>query len=320
MQIVPLEGSKVYYLKFIQGLLTPCFLIKDNVLFVSTNIASLDYINKNIKTWGSLGESKEFQGKVPTKSATVFYYDKYNGNPKRINYLAHLISAASLGTLIFCNYMGDERLNPTESGEPFRQAAMIVKPIVSSIDFTKYPASKNFQMPYGDNFSFWTFENNTVHFYQKSGHLLNGSTGLMPMVAITSIIAAIAVPQLLDARRNTNQRAAIGTLRSYSTDQETYRADNSTYGTIQQLKASGKVNLTALKAGYVFSDIIKAPNEDFFAILASPNIWGTTGKCHYIVTSMGTVRVCMTKELPFDLTMEASDKTIEIINKLPEAR
>lgn len=320
IQTVSLEGAKVYYLKFAQGLLTPCFMIKENVLFVSTNITSLDYINKNSKTWGSLGESKEFQSKVPTKSATLFYYDKFTGNPKRTNYLAHLTSAAAFGTLIFCNYMGNEKLNPSISGAPFRQVALMIKPIVSAIDFTQYPASKNFQVPYGDNFSYWTFENNTIHFNQKSGHLLNGSNAVFPIVAVVATIATIAVPQLLDARRNSNQRSTIGSLRAYMTDQETYKADNSIYATIAQLKANAQIDLTKEKAGYVFTEIIKKPTEDYFAILASPKTWGSSGKSHYIITSTGNVRVCMTKDLPYDFTKETPEKIIELIEELPEAR
>jgi type II secretory pathway pseudopilin PulG len=320
VKTIQLEGAKVYYLKFAQGLLTPCFMIKENMLFVSTNLPTLDYINKNIKTWGSLADSKDFQDKVPVKNATVFYFDKYNGDPKRPNYLAHLTSATVLGSLIVCNYVGDAKLNPNISGEPFRMAASLLKPIVAAIDFTQYPAAKNFQLTYGDNYSYWVFENNAIQVYQKSGHIVNGSMGLMPIVAVTAIVATIAVPQLLDARRHSNQRAAIGNLRSFATDQETFKADNNSYTIIKLMAASKKIDLTVPKSGYTFTDLFKNPNEDFFAVLASPTVWGSTGKYHYIITNDGNIRMWDKKELPFALTLEASQESVDIINKLPAAR
>lgn len=320
IQTITLEGAKAYYLRIAQGLITPCFMIKENNLYITTNIASLEYINKNCNTWGTIAESKDFQNKVPTKNATVFLYEKFAGNPKRTNVTAHLTSTAALGTLIFCNYMGNEMLNPTSSGEPYRQIAAIIKPIVSSIDFARYPASKNFQVPYGDKYYYWTFQNNTLYYTEKSGHILNDINGVFPVVFVTATIATIAVPQLLDARRNSNQRAAIGSLRAYMTDQETYKADNSTYATIAQLKANAQIDLTKEKAGYVFTEIIKKPTEDYFAILASPKTWGSSGKSHYIITSMGTVRACLTKDLPYDFTKETPEKIIELIEELPEAR
>ena len=59
---------------------------------------------------------------------------------------------------------------------------------------------------------------------------------LMIVVAIIAVIATIAVPQLLDARRNSNEKACIGTMRSFMTDETTYLNDNpGAFGTIAQL-------------------------------------------------------------------------------------
>lgn len=113
---------------------------------------------------------------------------------------------------------------------------------------------------------------------------------LMIVVAIIAVIAVIAVPQLMDARRNANEKAAIGTLRSFNTDQATYKNDNPLYATIAQMKASGKVDIVNPKAGYTFTDLIAAPTADCYAIKAVPTTGGSSGKKVYAITSTGTVR------------------------------
>ena len=113
---------------------------------------------------------------------------------------------------------------------------------------------------------------------------------LMIVVAIIAVIATIAVPQLLDARRNTNERSCIGTLRTLGSDQATYLADNSLYGTLAQLNTAKKVNLTIAKAGYSFGDLIVVPTADAFAVKGAPVTGGSSGKKLFAVTSGGTVR------------------------------
>lgn len=120
---------------------------------------------------------------------------------------------------------------------------------------------------------------------------------LMIVVAIIAVIATIAVPQLLDARRNSNERACIGSLRSMNTDQETYKSDNTNYATLAQLRDTGKVNLVPLvggvvtqKAGYLFTDLIAAPTADNYAALGTPSAPGSTGKKLFAITNTGTVR------------------------------
>lgn len=114
---------------------------------------------------------------------------------------------------------------------------------------------------------------------------------LMIVVAIIAVIATIAVPQLLDARRNSNEKACIGTMRSFMTDQETYKTDNTGYGTIALLQASGKVNLTLPKAGFTFKEMIVAPTADSYAVGGSPTTPGSSGKKVYACTSGGALRI-----------------------------
>lgn len=90
---------------------------------------------------------------------------------------------------------------------------------------------------------------------------------LIELMIVVAIIATITVPQLLDARRNANEKACIGTLRSFITDQETYLNDNpNAYATIPEMNADKKINLTIPKAGYTFGDLIITPTAAAFAV------------------------------------------------------
>lgn len=113
---------------------------------------------------------------------------------------------------------------------------------------------------------------------------------LMIVVAIIAVIATIAVPQLLDARRNSNEKACIGTMRSFMTDQETYKTDNNVYGTIALLAAGGKANLSVPKAGFTFTDLIAAPTADSYAVKGVPTTPGSSGKKVYACSSGGALR------------------------------
>jgi type IV pilus assembly protein PilA len=62
---------------------------------------------------------------------------------------------------------------------------------------------------------------------------------LLIVVAIIGIIAAIAIPNLLSARKSANESAASGTLRTIATAEVTYMTNNNTYGTIANLAATG---------------------------------------------------------------------------------
>lgn len=137
-------------------------------------------------------------------------------------------------------------------------------------------------------------------------------------IMFVAIIATIAVPQLLDARRHSNQRSALGSLRMLASDQETYRADNTVYTTLGGLAKDNKINLTMDKAGYVYFDLMKTPNADHYAVLASPKIWGSSGKKHYIITNEGIVREFKEQVLPFDLSLPANQNSIDLINKLTQ--
>lgn len=92
--------------------------------------------------------------------------------------------------------------------------------------------------------------------HKKSGFTL---IELMIVVAIIAIIAAIAIPNLLRSRMQSNETAAIGNCKTIGTAQNSYRASHDTYGTFADLTAGDPPFLDATwtegveKQGYTYS-------------------------------------------------------------------
>lgn len=82
---------------------------------------------------------------------------------------------------------------------------------------------------------------------------------LMIVVAIIAIIAAIAIPNLLRSRMQSNETASIGNLKTIATAQNSYRASHDTYGDFALLTADTPPYLDTTwtegveKAGYTYS-------------------------------------------------------------------
>jgi type IV pilus assembly protein PilA len=83
---------------------------------------------------------------------------------------------------------------------------------------------------------------------------------LLIVVAIIGIIAAIAIPNLLSARKSANESSAVGSLRTAASAEVTYSTNNNTYGTLTQLNGAALVDssfttastVSAVKSGYYF--------------------------------------------------------------------
>ncbi|HYE72018.1 MAG TPA: prepilin-type N-terminal cleavage/methylation domain-containing protein [Blastocatellia bacterium] len=122
---------------------------------------------------------------------------------------------------------------------------------------------------------------------------------LLIVVAIIGIIAAIAIPNLLSARKSANESAASGTLRTIATAEVTYMTNNNQYGTLAQLSASG-TNLIdsaiaaastsgTAKAGYFYASEGSLTATSAYAITATRSGLGSGDK-DFIVTEDGVVR------------------------------
>ncbi len=125
---------------------------------------------------------------------------------------------------------------------------------------------------------------------------------IMIVVAIISLLAAIAIPNLLRARHNANEAASIAALRTISTACESFRA--------AQTPPSYPANLTALssatpayidvtlasataagtaKQGYFYTYALVNANQ--FTATATPAVSGTTGSRIFFVDESGVIRL-----------------------------
>ena len=118
---------------------------------------------------------------------------------------------------------------------------------------------------------------------------------IMIVVAIISLLAAIAIPNLLRARHNANEAAAIAALRTISTACESFRSAQTPTTYPASLAALGAAvppyidaTLSAgTKQGYGF--VYALTNANQFTCTATPTTVGTTGTRVFVVTESGVI-------------------------------
>ena len=125
---------------------------------------------------------------------------------------------------------------------------------------------------------------------------------IMIVVAIIALLAAIAIPNLLRARHNANEAAAIAGTRTISSSSESYRAaqtppsypanlaalGNATPPYIDGALAGATATNTA-KQGYFYT--YSQVNANQYTCVASPAISGTTGTRVFFVDASGVIRL-----------------------------
>lgn len=125
---------------------------------------------------------------------------------------------------------------------------------------------------------------------------------LMIVIAIIAIIAAIAIPNLIEARKGSNEAAAIGALRTVSTAQAMFRegdkdgdgrlnyatslAELSTFNLVDDVLGAGT------KQGYSFT-ILGASTFEWSAA-ADPVVPGSSGDRYFFVDESGVIRFSTT--------------------------
>ena len=113
------------------------------------------------------------------------------------------------------------------------------------------------------------------------------------------VIAAIAVPNLLAARRAANEASSITTLRRIFAAEATYQAaaGNGSYGTLDQLAASHLIDqnlATGTRSGYKFTIELNTSsryeNLPGFQVNAVPIEYGNHGNRSFYVDETGVIR------------------------------
>ncbi len=125
---------------------------------------------------------------------------------------------------------------------------------------------------------------------------------IMIVVAIISLLAAIAIPNLLRARHNANEAAAIAALRTISTACESFRAAQTppTYpanlaalsgATPPYIDAAlaGATAAGTARQGYFYTYALVNANQ--YTCTATPAVSGTTGTRIFFVNESGVIRL-----------------------------
>ena len=119
---------------------------------------------------------------------------------------------------------------------------------------------------------------------------------LLVVVAIVLILAAIAVPNLLRARRAANEASSVASIRAIASGQMAYRHTQGSYATLAGLGAEEIIDdvlASGSKSGYVFqSDPGTDPTMEFTAD-ATPAVssgMGASGTRFYFVSEDQVIR------------------------------
>lgn len=150
---------------------------------------------------------------------------------------------------------------------------------------------------------------------------------LMIVMAIIAITAAIAIPNLLSARKNANESATIGSLKAISNAQTLYRegdkdADNTTQyaPTMVSLSDVGPASedliddvlASGTKQGYTYAMTVPGPptNLVVWSVNANPVVPGTTGDRHFGANMAGLIFFNATAPVTFDALGRSNDPVI----------
>jgi type IV pilus assembly protein PilA len=119
---------------------------------------------------------------------------------------------------------------------------------------------------------------------------------IMVVVTIIALLAAIAIPNLLRARLQSNESVAQAALKTIVAAEVTYRTANPAYGTLAELGApsAGPTYIdtalaTGTRSGYAFTATDIGPET--FQISAVPLAANSTGASSYCVTEDGVIKV-----------------------------
>ncbi|HKY43906.1 MAG TPA: DUF4190 domain-containing protein [Pyrinomonadaceae bacterium] len=117
-------------------------------------------------------------------------------------------------------------------------------------------------------------------------------TSLASAVPI-GIIAAIAIPNLLAARRAANEHLAIVSLRVISQAELAYQDNFGKYGTLQELVANDLIdpNLgSGIKSGYKFEVTLDSENPEAFEVTGVPVTYQSSGTRSFYVDETFVIR------------------------------
>lgn len=123
---------------------------------------------------------------------------------------------------------------------------------------------------------------------------------IMIVVAVIALLAALAIPNLLRARHNANEAAAIGALRTLSTALESFRAAQTPpdyplgleyLSTAVPPYVPASLTLGGVRQGYRYLYLRYGSSR--YTIRANPEVWRTTGSRGFFVDETGVIRAAL---------------------------
>ena len=107
------------------------------------------------------------------------------------------------------------------------------------------------------------------------------------------IVAAIAIPNLLAARRAANEASAIHTLKTISSAEFAYQSSLAKFGTLEELAANGLIDknlASGNKNGYRFEVTLDSSNPEAFEVTGVPVTYGSSGTRSFYVDESFVIR------------------------------
>jgi type II secretory pathway pseudopilin PulG len=132
----------------------------------------------------------------------------------------------------------------------------------------------------------------------------------MIVIAIIAIIAAIAIPNLLHARKSANETAALGSLKTIASSQTVFREGdkdqdgNLDYGMLSEMSNCGLLDSVlgaGSKSGYFFSCNYSFVSSEFlWFALANPQLATTTADRYFETSTAGVMFYTTNQNLTLD--------------------
>ena len=118
---------------------------------------------------------------------------------------------------------------------------------------------------------------------------------LLIVVAIILIIAAIAIPNLVQSKMAANEASAVGSIRTITTSEITYASINPStgYTTLANLGSAGMIDTTlagGTKSGFTFTAAANGTTTTQFLATAGPVTPGTTGTNYYCSSESAVIK------------------------------
>ena len=148
---------------------------------------------------------------------------------------------------------------------------------------------------------------------------------LMIVIAIIAIIAAIAIPNLIQARKHGNETAAIGALKTISTSEAIFREGdkegdgNLDYGMLSELSSTQLIDSIlggGTKQGYLFRSGYSTTTSEFLWFgVANPAVPTTTGDRYFETNQAGVIYYTSAGTLALNTGTCALDTTVVPVGK-----